>query len=81
MDKSFTHIGLKKGTKRKIAILSKVIGPSIYELVAIWTNDAWEQAKQAGMVSDAMLEEPQKHWVGMDMEDAEKLAKKLKGKK
>ncbi len=73
MDKSFTHIGLKKSTKKKIQILSAVMGPNIYELVAIWANDAWEQAKKAGMVTDAMLEETPAHWVGED--------KKSKGKK
>ncbi len=64
MNGEFTHIGLKKGTQRKIAILSRVIGPRIYELVAIWTNDAWEMAKKQGMVTDAMLEEMPVHWVG-----------------
>jgi hypothetical protein len=70
-DQGFTHIGLKKGTQRKIAILSRVIGPRIYELVAIWTNDAWEMAKKQGMVTDAMLEETPAHWVGKKEEKGE----------
>ena len=80
MNEEFTHIGLKRGTKKKIAILSRVIGPRIYELVAIWTNDAWEMAKKAGMVTDAMLEETPAHWVGSDEEGLNRLMKKVKGK-
>ena len=80
MNEEFTHIGLKRGTKKKIAILSRVIGPRIYELVAIWTNDAWEMAKKAGMVTDAMLEETAAHWVGSDEEGLNRLMKKVKGK-
>lgn len=80
MSENFTHIGLKKGTKKKIAILSRVIGPAIYELVAIWANDAWEMAKKAGMVTDAMLEETQAHWVGSDEEGLNRLMKRVQDK-
>lgn len=81
MEEGFTHIGLKKGTQRKIAILSKVIGPRIYELVAIWADNAWEQAKKAGMVTDDMLETTPAHWVGSDEEGLKRLMKKVNEKK
>lgn len=60
----FTHIGVKKGTQRKVALLAKVAngGMNIYDLVDAWANDAWEEAKQAGVVNDAMLNPPA-HWV------------------
>ncbi|RPI95403.1 MAG: hypothetical protein EHM40_03375 [Chloroflexi bacterium] len=62
-DRDFTHIGLKKRTKKQIAILAKVIGRKQFALIAMWTDDAWKQAREAGLVTDAMLE-PEAHWVG-----------------
>lgn len=60
----FTHIGVKKGTQRKVAILAKVANGrmNIYDLIDAWANDAWEEAKQAGVVTDAMINPPA-HWV------------------
>jgi len=46
--------------------------------VAIWANDAWEQAKKAGMVIDAMLEETPAHWVGSDEQGTSKSVEKIK---
>lgn len=63
----FTHIGVKEDTQKKISILAKVANGgqrmNIYDLVDTWANDAWEEAKQAGVVTDAMINPPA-HWVG-----------------
>lgn len=62
----FTHLGVLTETQRRVAILSKVAnggrGMYIYDMVAIWANEAWEEAKLAGVVTDAMLNPPA-HWV------------------
>lgn len=60
----FTHIGVKEETQRMISILAKVSngGQRMYDLVDAWAKDAWEEAKLAGVVTDAMLK-PQAHWV------------------
>lgn len=60
----FTHIGVKEDTQKKISILAKVANGRmrIYDLVDTWAKDAWEEAKQAGVVTDAMLNPPA-HWV------------------
>ncbi len=57
-DKKFTHIGVETRTQKQIAILARIqpAPTSMYELVAAWTADAWEDAKLAGLVTDAMLE-------------------------
>jgi hypothetical protein len=68
---NFTHVGLRTDTKKKITILAKVLGRKQYRLLQIWTDDAWNLAKKAGLVTDAMLEpDPDLHWVGIT--DAEK---------
>lgn len=61
----FTHIGVKEETQRMISILAKVANGSqrMYDLVDVWAKDAWEEAKLAGVVTDAMLNPPA-HWVG-----------------
>ena len=53
---TFTHIGVKKTDRRKIAILAKVQGGNIYEMVGAWADDAWNKAKKKGLVSDAMVQ-------------------------
>lgn len=62
----FTHIGVLVDTQRRVSILSKVAnggrGMNIYALVDTWAKEAWEEAKQAGVVTDAMLNPPA-HWV------------------
>ena len=62
----FTHIGVKEDTQKRIAILAQVANGGqrmrIYDLVDTWAKDAWEEAKQAGVVTDAMLNPPA-HWV------------------
>lgn len=64
--KDFTHIGVLTETQRRVAILSKVAnggqGVRIYALIDAWAKEAWEDAKLAGVVTDAMLK-PQAHWV------------------
>lgn len=74
---SFTHVAVKKElqTKRKISILSQVLHRKQFALVDMWANDAWELAKKAGMVTDAMLG-PEAHWVGEDDEKPTKKGKK-----
>jgi hypothetical protein len=62
---TFTHIGVKKTDQRKIAILAKVQGGNIYEMVGAWADVAWDKAKAEGMVSDAMIQLTERaHWVG-----------------
>ncbi|MBI5951863.1 MAG: hypothetical protein HY865_09415 [Chloroflexi bacterium] len=64
-DSTFTHIGVKKVDKRKIAILAKVQGGNIYEMVGAWADEAWNKAKAEGVVSDAMIPLAERaHWVG-----------------
>lgn len=62
---TFTHIGIKKTDKRKIAILAKVRGGNIYEMVGAWADEAWNKAKAEGKVTDAMIPVGERaHWVG-----------------
>jgi hypothetical protein len=85
-DKKFTHVGITTKTQRQIAILAKVHGANthIYDLVGSWTDAAWEIAKDAGLVTDAMLEPQKAHVVGqanvvtLDKQDGKKLLKALK---
>jgi hypothetical protein len=58
--KKYTHVGVTPQTQKKISILAAVIGPSIYELVESWTNNAWDKAKQDGLVTDAMIQPQEK---------------------
>ena len=58
--KKYTHIGVTVPTQKKISILASVIGPSIYELVESWADDAWNKAKEEGLVTDAMIQSPEK---------------------
>ena len=52
----FTHIGVKKLTQRKVAILAKVLDDTdMYSLVEFWADTAWDSAIKAGIVTDAML--------------------------
>ena len=52
----FTHIGVKKLTQRKVAILAKVLDDTdMYSLVEFWADTAWESAIKAGLVTNAML--------------------------
>jgi hypothetical protein len=61
---TFTHVGIKKKTKRKIAILAKAQGVDIYELVEYWANEDWKIAEKKGLVTKAMLELGNTaHWV------------------
>lgn len=54
----FTHVGLEKPAKKKIAILATIRGGSIKSLVGEWADLYWEQAKAAGLVTDAMINVP-----------------------
>jgi hypothetical protein len=82
--KKYTHVGVEIKTQKQIAILSKVHGCNIYDLVANWTEASWNQAKVAGLVTDAMLAPQQAHVVGhptvvdLDRQDGKKLLKALK---
>jgi len=55
----YTHVGVLKTTKKKIAILKSVAnngqGMEINQLLETWAQNAWEEAKKAGLVTDAML--------------------------
>lgn len=80
----FTHVGVLIETQKKIAILARVLGPNIYGLVGSWTDASWEIAKDAGLVTDAMLKPFQAHVVGkekiveFDVNDGKKLSKAVK---
>lgn len=58
-----THIGVLKVTQKKVAILTKVISAqqagkvTMAEVVDNWASIAWEQAKNQGLVTDAMLKQ------------------------
>ena len=55
----YTHVGVLKRTQKQIAILSNVAnggeGVEMYKLVDAWAQTAWQEAKDAGLVNDAML--------------------------
>lgn len=55
----YTHVGVLKPTHKMIAILATVAdggqGVNMYELVDVWAKTAWQEAKDAGLVTDAML--------------------------
>lgn len=53
--KRFTQIGVLPETQKKLSVLASTVGPSIYELVEIWTNEAWEKARKDGLVTDTLL--------------------------
>lgn len=80
----FTHVGVLIETQKKIAILAKVLGPNIYGLVGSWTDASWQIAKDAGLVTDAMLKPFQAHVVGkekiveFDVKDGKKLLNAVK---
>ena len=84
--KKFTHVGVEIKTQKQIAILASVIGPNIYGLVGAWADAAWQIAKDAGLVTDAMLEHQTQlaHVVGqrtvvvLDDVDQKKILKTLK---
>ena len=59
---TFTHVGVKKETQRKIALLARAQGVDIYALVEYWANEDWKLAKKNKLVTDAMLEQ-KAHWV------------------
>jgi len=52
---TFTHVGVKATTQRKIALLAKAQDTSIYDLVDIWAQADWQIALKAGIVTEAML--------------------------
>jgi hypothetical protein len=71
-DSKYTHVGVLKSTHKKIAILKTVAnggqGVDMYQMIDAWANQAWEEAREAGLVTDAMLPADVKaHWVGMDV--------------
>lgn len=61
-ENKFTHVGVEKPTQKRIALLARVRGKAIYVLLAEWAKEDWDKAKQAGLVTDAMLA----HVVGKD---------------
>lgn len=51
----YTHIGIEKPVKRKIAILASVKGGQIKSIVGEWAEKAWQEALANGLVTEAML--------------------------
>lgn len=58
--KKYTQIAVTPLTQKKVSILAAVIGPSIYELVEAWADEAWQKAKADGLVTDAMIQSQDK---------------------
>lgn len=54
----YTHIGVQKPTQKKIALLAIIRGGTIYSLVGEMVDKHWQEAKDAGLVTDAMLSIP-----------------------
>lgn len=54
----YTHIGVQKPTQKKIALLAIIRGGTIYSLVGEMVDKHWQEAKEAGLVTDAMLNTP-----------------------
>lgn len=61
-ESKFTHIGVTKETRRKISILAKAQDVDIYKLAEYLVNKDWDRAVEAGMVTNAMIDQ-QAHWV------------------
>lgn len=65
-----THVGILKRTQKQISILARVMSNdtkvTMYDLVGLWADEAWEKAKKAGLVTDAMLNA---HWVSPQKKD------------
>lgn len=55
----YTHVGIKKRAQRQIAILAQVKGIRIYAFVDLLAEAAWQDALQAGLVTDAMIPQPE----------------------
>lgn len=55
MADEYTHVGIKKPTQRKVAVLAKVLDTPIYSLVEYWAKLEWQAALKAGLVTEAML--------------------------
>lgn len=79
----FTHIGVLTDTQKRIAILARVANGgqkmNIYDLVDIWSKQAWEEAKEAGVVTDAMLQ-PQAHWIAPVIETKKQTRRQRAGR-
>lgn len=52
----FTHVAVLPATQRKIALLARTFDEKIYELVARWADQDWEQAVASGLVTEGMLQ-------------------------
>jgi len=67
----FTHIGVTKTTHRKAAILAKVLeNTNIYDLVGFWADTAWDSAIEAGLVTNAMLNQGKSaHVIGKTLKE------------
>jgi len=52
---TFTHVGVKTSTQRKIALLAKAQVVNIYDLVEFWAQADWDLAIKNGLVTETML--------------------------
>ena len=77
--KQFVNIGVEPRTRRMISILANVHDENIYDVVGHWAEQAWEEAKAKGLVTDAMLAPRKAHFLGkktvvrLDDDDSVKL--------
>lgn len=55
MDNQFVKVAVKPVAKNQIDILAAVKGTEKYAFVGDLVNAAWQAAKDAGLVNDAML--------------------------
>lgn len=54
--RKFTQISVLPATQKKLTFLKPATGLDMYEMVEAWADTAWEQAKEKGLVTDAMIQ-------------------------
>jgi hypothetical protein len=55
-ESTFTHLIIKKTTRRKISLLATVLDERIYKMLDTWAELEWRRALKVGLVKDSMLE-------------------------
>ncbi len=56
MDDKFLKVAVRPVVKTQVDILAAVRGADKYALVGELVSAAWQEAKEAGLVTDAMLQ-------------------------
>ena len=55
-ESTFTHLIIKKTTRRKISILATVLDEKSYKMMDTWAEMEWNRALNVGLVRESMLE-------------------------